>query len=148
MIATKKGLLLLVVAAALILAISQGSFALQLLANPSFESGVPSWNGDSCGGSALYNSWTYSSINPYAPPQLCTGIWDSGVTAWYGGTRVHQGASGVRAFSYGYTPGYWYASISQTVDAAPSQSYTGSAWIYIWSSGVVDPNLLAKLEIQ
>ncbi len=128
--------------------------ALQLLLNPSFESGTPRWNGDSCGGEATVEGWTYSSINPFAPPdpQLCMGFWHGGETAWMGGTRVHQGAVSVRAFSYGYTAGFWYGSIRQTVDVVVGQSYTGSAWIYVWHDWVTYPSIapryFLRLDIQ
>lgn len=152
--AMKSKILMVCAAALLLLSATTATWALQLLANPGFENGTPRWNGDSCGGEATVESWTYSSINPFSPPdpQLCMGFWHGGETAWVGGTRVHEGAASVRAFSYGYTAGFWHGSIRQTADVVPGQSYTGSAWIYVYHDWVtyptVAPQYFLRLDIQ
>lgn len=137
-----RGALVLATAVGLILASATWSSAAQLLLSPGFESGVPSFNGDSCGGEAEVGGWIYSSIALPGEDQHCLGFWNGAVTGWGGGTTVRTGSNSVRAFHYGgwdQTPqhlaGWRYASIRQVADVLGGAQYTASVWTWAYNDG-------------
>ena len=158
MSANRRSIFVLFVAMVLLLGASQMCPAVQLLLNPGFESGAPTWNGDSCGGELEIWSWTYSTIDPNIVPPgpyLCSGFYTP--SAWGvgngGGPFMHTGTGAVKAFSYagffGHPAGWRWSSLRQVVDVVPDKDYTASAWVYIhhdWAYPLA-PESYVKLEV-
>lgn len=125
-----------------------GCFAAQLLSNPGFEAGQILENQSTSPSTAA--GWTFTP-----DPVLGSGCWDGGVTAWTGGTKVHNGSHSIRVFHYGgvyypWQPGWRTAVLSQTPDVLGDSDYTATAWVYV--TNVTGPTMAsgfyATLSVQ
>lgn len=151
----KCKVLLICAATLMLLGAASVGGAVQLLVNPGFEEGHPSWNSDSCGGELEIAGWIWSTLDPAGPPYNCSGFW-SGTANWGpgngGGPTVRSGADSVRAFNYAgyYTAAGWtWSSLRQTVEVMAGQDYTASAWVFIYHDWAypMDPGIYSKLEV-
>lgn len=117
---------------------SSAAVAANLIANPGFETPLPSPGYLEPVG-PYSTSWGSYAVAFSAPAGVCTGMASEALagTYWGGGAVFHSGSEALRMYVYSQTtlPSPAHLTAAQYVSAEAGKDYVASAWVKTYSSG-------------